>query len=109
MNKIINLLNIKWVLLITLFLASLNSHASHSMGADLTYKWMGGNTYKITLIFYRDCNGISAPIDPIIDVISTCGNSTSVTCYARAGTGKEITPICPSANTTCTGGSYTGV
>src|ERR1700704_4209305 len=86
------------------------SKASHAMGADLTYTCLGGNTYKITLSFYRDCIGIPAPVNPFVSINSaSCGQSLGVTCYARAGTGQEITPACSSAVTTCQGGSFTGI
>ena len=86
------------------------SKASHTMGADLTYQCLGGNTYKITLSFYRDCIGIAAPVNPLVKINSaSCGQSLNVTCYARAGTGQEVTPACSSSVTTCNGGSFTGI
>ncbi len=84
--------------------------ASHTMGADLTYECLGGNTYKVTVSFYRDCIGIAAPANPLVTVTSTsCGQSLSVTCYKRPGTGQEVTPACSSSVTTCNGGPFTGI
>jgi PKD repeat protein len=96
---------------IVLLLEQINlSHASHSMGADLTYQCLGSETYQLTLSFYRDCSGIDAPSSVTIDVQSaSCGINTSITLQPIAGTGQEITPICPTAKTTCNGGSYTGI
>lgn len=86
------------------------SHASHTMGADLTYQCLGGEQYQLTLSFYRDCSGINAPSSVKIDVKSaSCGISTSITMQPIAGTGQEITPICPTVKTTCNGGTYTGI
>lgn len=85
-------------------------HASHAMGADLTYQCLGGNTYRITLSFYRDCIGIAAPANVYINASSaSCGASLGVTCYPIPGTGQEVTPICPSATSTCNGGVFTGI
>lgn len=96
------------MLLNTLFVQQ--SKASHAMGADLTYQCLGGNTYRITLSFYRDCIGIPAPTNPFVNINSaSCGQSLGITCYPRTGTGKEITPACSSAVTTCQGGSFTGI
>src|SRR5687767_10339949 len=36
--------------------------ATHSVGFDLRYECMGGNLYRFTLNFYRDCEGLEAPI-----------------------------------------------
>src|SRR5213593_625700 len=86
------------------------SIASHSMGADLTYECAGGNTYKVRLSFYRDCIGISAPTNAYVNISSvSCCKNIGVTCYPIPGTGQEVTPLCPSATSTCSGGSFTGI
>ena len=97
--------------LITLLLLSTNNvSASHTMGADLTYQCLGGNTFKITVSFYRDCIGIAAPTSPYVTITSaTCSKNIGVTCYPRPGTGQEVTPACSSSVTTCNGGSFTGI
>lgn len=49
------------LLVFALFLLpSLGAYASHIVGADLTYSWVSGNTYKITLSVYADCGPASA-------------------------------------------------
>ncbi len=84
--------------------------ASHTMGADLTYQCLGGNTYRITLSFYRDCIGIAAPAAPFINITSTtCNQTLGLNLYPRPGTGQEITPACSSSVTTCQGGTFTGI
>src|SRR5436189_6070431 len=97
-------------IMVLALLFSQHARASHSMGADLTYTCLGGNTYKVTLTFYRDCIGIAAPVNPFVNISSaSCGQSLGVTCYARAGTGQEVTPACSSSVTTCNGGTFTGI
>lgn len=102
---------LSFLLFIALFVGSLNfSFASHTMGADLTYQSLGGETYQFTLSFYRDCYGIDAPTSVSIDIKSvSCGINTTLNLQPVTGTGKEITPICPTTQTTCNGGSYTGI
>lgn len=86
------------------------SIASHTMGADLTYQCLGGDQYQITLSFYRDCSGISPDNKATIKINSaSCNISTSIDLQKNSGTGQEITPICPTAKTTCNGGTYTGI
>ncbi len=86
-----------------------NLQASHSMGSDLTYRCLGGNTYEITLSFYRDCVGV--PADGFANIIlsSSCYPAFSTTIYPITGTGNEISPLCPSQTSTCSGGTFTGV
>ncbi len=87
-----------------------SAYASHTMGADLTYECLGGNSYKVTLSFYRDCIGIPAPANAVVTINSpSCGQNLSVTCYPRPGTGQEVTPTCSSSVTTCNGGAFTGI
>jgi gliding motility-associated-like protein len=84
--------------------------ASHSMGADLTYTCLGGNTYRIRVSFYRDCIGIPAPTNVYINVRSvTCGQNLGVTGYPIPGTGQEVTPLCTTAVSSCNGGVFTGI
>ena len=67
------------LLLSTLFYSKV-ANASHSMGVDISYKHIFGNTYQITLSFYRDCSGISAPTSVSIDIASAsaCGATSAV-------------------------------
>jgi hypothetical protein len=40
-----------------------NIKASHAAGGELTYEWIGENSYRFTLKFYRDCTGGPAALD----------------------------------------------
>jgi gliding motility-associated-like protein len=85
-------------------------HATHAEGADITYKCLGGNQYEIFLSFYRDCQGISAPSSPTISFNSSSTNQNfKLTLQPIPGTGKEISPVCSSLITLCSGGTYPGV
>ncbi|MEP7170332.1 MAG: hypothetical protein ABI855_13255, partial [Bacteroidota bacterium] len=96
------------IVLMTCFIQK--TYASHSMGADLTYTCLGGNTYKLRLSFYRDCIGIAAPTNAFVNISSaSCGQTLGVTCFPIPGTGQEVTPLCPSAQSTCNGGNFTGI
>lgn len=85
-------------------------YATHAQGADISYQCMGGNQYQVTVSFYRDCAGVAAPGAVTINVSSaTCGQDFNVNLNTVPGTGNEVTSICPSMGTTCTGGAYPGV
>ena len=111
MNKQLQVIKITALIVVSLFLAGVQkTYASHAMGADLTYECMGGNTYKIRVSFYRDCIGIAAPNSININVrSSSCGRNFGITCDAIPGTGQQVTNLCPTATTTCNGGTYTGI
>ena len=57
-------------LLLTTTIAEHKVLGSHSVGADLTYKCLGGDDYLIRLAFYRDCAGIASPGSPVINIKS---------------------------------------
>ena len=96
--------------LLIIFTKSEGTFASHSMGADMTYQCLGGNTYKIRLSFYRDCFGIPASPYAVVNLHSTnCNIDTFAILDPIPGTGQEITPLCPSATSTCNGGTFTGI
>ncbi|MCB0816799.1 MAG: hypothetical protein KDB77_04680, partial [Flavobacteriales bacterium] len=71
--------------------------ATHAMGGDITYDCIGPDQYKVTLSFYRDCNGVAAPTNCnnglSFDVSSSqCGASFSA-CFSLDSV-DIITPIC---------------
>jgi len=91
-------------------LISGNLFATHISGADLTYVCLGGNDYKITFTFYRDCssgtnpggNNAQAPLTAPISFRSLSCNQNFTMNFPRIpGTGQEITPICPTQGSAC--------
>ncbi len=92
------------------FLIVASIKATHVQGGDITYRCLGGNQYEISLALYRDCAGVAAPTTVSINYRSaSCGINQNVTLNRITGTGIEVTPICPSLATQCTGGTYPGV
>ena len=53
----------KAVFLILIISCGFVSKAKHIVGGDMTYKCLGNNSYEITMIVYRDCNGQGAKYD----------------------------------------------
>ena len=111
MNKQLQFIKISALIIASLlFGGTQKTYASHAMGADLTYECMGGNTYKLRVSFYRDCIGIAAPASINVNIKSvSCGRNFGITCNPIPGTGQEVTALCPTAVTTCNGGTYTGI
>ena len=86
------------------------SIASHITGGQIGYMYLGNNglDYRVTYTFYRDCAGINAPFNVTI-VTSSANCSVNFNTFApRIAGPTQVVPICPSANTTCTGGSTPG-
>src|SRR5688572_26540570 len=61
----LRLLGVRLLLIFSLLFPN-TVFATHSVGFDLRYECMGGNLYRFTLNFYRDCEGLEAPISPTI-------------------------------------------
>lgn len=61
-------------------------YASHAQGADFSYQCLGGNTYRISLSFFRDCFGIAEPASATVNLSSlSCGQNISVTLLPEFG------------------------
>lgn len=86
------------------------ARASHAAGADLTYTCLGNNQYRISLAFYRDCDGIAAPTSAAVTILNGCTNTTTSLTLARQGF-IEVTQLCPSqiSNSSCNGGNLPGI
>lgn len=98
---------LRTMLFFMLFLLGLSSQevkATHAMGVDLTYVCLGNGQYKFSLQFYRDCNGISAANNYVLELSSpNCGAFTNTMVKTSV---VEITPSCPGiVGTACNGGN----
>ncbi len=89
------------------------------MGADLQYTCLGGNQYRITLRFYRDCEGIGAPFSATVNISApgcpgatninlTLNRNTAVSCPPGSSNGCEVSQLCQSqlSQSAC---NYTGI
>ncbi len=89
--------------LVSLFSVN-TTFASHYAGGELSYERIGGSSYIITLIFYRDCSGVSAP--PTANVYFECAYNNNFSFNINmdtVGTAIEMTPSCALDPTTCSG------
>jgi gliding motility-associated-like protein len=88
---------LKYFLIVTVFFGVNELKATHSMGADLTYKCIGNNKYEITLRFYRDCAGVSAPSSATVTATSSCTTTPISVQLIRDPifSALEVTPLCP--------------
>lgn len=98
------------ILLLFLIVLSCEVKANHSVAANITYTHIAGNTYQLTLSFYRDCTGQLAPFNVSIMAYSvSCGDTLNVILNQISGTGQEIPPDCVTQPTTCNGGILPGI
>ena len=94
---------------------SLNAHASHVPGGNITYECVGPNTYVITLTVFEDCGTAFYSNGPeSISVTNSCGISFSSTLSLPNITfQQEVSQLCPAViaqnQSECNGGSFPGV
>ncbi|MBI2269352.1 MAG: gliding motility-associated C-terminal domain-containing protein [Bacteroidetes bacterium] len=97
------------VILITCF----SSFATHIVGGELCYEYLGGNNYKIILKVYRDCNTGNAPYDSpaCVSVFSSSGTLLDTLKLALPPTNVIVTPpspcFVPPSNVCVEGAIYT--
>ncbi|MBX2905991.1 MAG: T9SS type A sorting domain-containing protein [Taibaiella sp.] len=91
--------------------ASSQASGSHIVGSDLTYSWVSGNTYKVTLWLYTDCGpasaGAAAALPTARPVICIYNGSTYLDTISLPveipTTGTDVTPpLCPGVVSQCT-------
>jgi len=100
MKKITKLVLIPIMGVMFIFLSGREVRASHLLGADLSWTCVGKDSFLVTVVIYRDCNGIplGTPHIPIrcIGTGQTI-NTLSITKPAPI----DITPLCESSCTRC--------
>jgi gliding motility-associated-like protein len=101
-----------------LLLFSTQTKATHAVGMNLSYEYVGPNQYIVTVKFYRNCgdaiNPNPAPAPMVMTVYfssAISGQSGNLDLNQVAGTGQEIPTgqFPPCAVTACNGGTGYGV
>lgn len=75
------------------------ARATHQVGAEITYKCIGKDSFEVTLTLYRDCNGINLPSTESVKISSNGALLTSVN--VNLVSTKDITPVCPTTLSRC--------
>lgn len=87
-----------------------NIKASHISGAEITYNSLGNNVYQINLKLYWDCTDGFDPGDPqTVNLSSTCGSNLTLSLAQTNPGGTDISQLCSSALSTCSGGTTPGM
>lgn len=74
--------------------------ATHIVGGEINYEYLGNDTYKITLIVYRDCYYGVPPFDPVASI--GVFNSSNVLLYdLRVDVNADSVLIPPVVSTNC--------
>ncbi len=85
--------------LIVFFSSIVQSFATHFMGSDLSYKYVGPYKYKVTVKFYRDCTGI--PLNnPDFYLICPNGSIKIPVTFTRVSI-KDISNVCSKDSSPC--------
>ncbi|MCB0739169.1 MAG: hypothetical protein KDC92_16790, partial [Bacteroidetes bacterium] len=79
-------------------MATKQIQATWILGGDIQYEDLGGDTFRVTVNVYRDCNGINMS-NRAIKFSGACSGITQSTQSMSAA--KDITPTCPNQCTRC--------
>src|ERR1017187_4613773 len=92
-----------------ILLLALDIKASHIAGAEITYNCLGNNVYQINLKLYWDCtNGFDPGNPQTVNLSSTCGGNLTLSLPQTNPGGTDISQLCPTAISTCSGGTNPG-
>jgi gliding motility-associated-like protein len=94
----------KLILILLAFVAFFNSFGSHQAAADIYYDYISPLTYRVHLIIYRDCTGISqGSSEPMTAYSASLGACQSFTVDTTGFvTGFEVGSLCPNVPSQCT-------
>lgn len=97
----------KFSLILLMFFAFIEVKASHVVGGDITYTYVGSNStsnlYRVRLTLFRDCAGIAVSSSYTIGLINATTNaSVGNLTVGQVGPGIERSVICSSQVTRCT-------
>ncbi|MEL6845106.1 MAG: hypothetical protein AAFP02_18015, partial [Bacteroidota bacterium] len=97
----------KTILALGLLLGFLsNASATHFAGGEITYEHLNGNSYRVTMKLFRDCDGINFGSSQTIRLSpSTSGSSFRVFEQSRS----DITVLCPGQVAPCNNGGFGGI
>ncbi len=101
--------------LIALFLHISSVNATHLLAFEINYEHLGNNVFEVTLIYYRDCAGVTEPVGPITINLKSiaCNQNVNISCAKQPDPigGPEVSPMCVGAltTTTCSGGTNPGI
>ena len=97
------------IVVLALFLGSLQSiYASHLLGAEMYYDCVGANQYRISLVIYRDCQGLTPGVTQNVS-INRCGTPSTQSLSLVSGFPQDVSNLCPTTLSNCSGGSFNGV
>lgn len=106
LNKIISF----FALAVLLIAAPKFAAASHIAGGEITYECLGSNQYEINLNLYWDCTGGFDPgASATVTLTSSCGAPITLTVNQINVGGTDISQICGSITSSCSGGTFPGM
>ena len=95
------------IFLLFILFVSFNTSAQQAAGGEISYKWISGDTYQITVAIYTKCPNSSSPNQIVVSYKSSVqGNATNLN-FSKSGGGVTI-PACAGATTACAGGTGEG-
>lgn len=97
----------KVLLSITFCALAFSAKATHLMSAEITYKFISGDSFEITLKVYRDCNGIAMYYSPIL-IDNGCTTSSVIPSLISVKDVTGIATACP-AQSRCSGAYQYGI
>jgi gliding motility-associated-like protein len=95
----------KFVLSLFLILNMLAGHATHIVGGFISYRYLSGTTYRVTLTIYRDCNSATpfdgSPGSTTDAIVGLFANGSSFPDDVLSLTNPQITQILAPTNNPC--------
>lgn len=91
-----------------LFILSNNLKAAFYSGAEIIYSHIAGNSYEITLNFFRNCEGVQVGNTQQLSATNNTNSAWNFNFTVTRVSISDVSANCPTSLTNCTGGSLPG-
>jgi gliding motility-associated-like protein len=96
-----------FLLFMAILLLPITTFASHVSGGEIYYTSLGNNQFKVVMALYWDCGSFDPGATANIITLNNCG-LPNLNFPLTLDSALEISQVCPTAVTTCNGGTLPG-
>src|ERR1039457_1941870 len=104
-KNLLKLLKVAAFVVVAFLSSNQKTYATHAMGAEITYRCLGGLTYEITYHFYYDCSSPYQMLSSYPFNVASADSNYVTTINLNMNTqlsNIDVTPLCPNLTDQCT-------
>lgn len=80
----------------------------NTLGGDISWDYLSGDSFRVTLKVYRDCAGTFGATASVVAKCDTTNTTLASQTWSNPSTSADITPVCSKTCTKCSSSSCSG-